>query len=98
MRPVLAPAGTVVLIVVVVLPVTVAAMPLNVTTLLAGVASKFVPVMVTGVPLTPAAGANEVMVGGPGGAIKLCKTDSLLFVMTSSGFPSLSRSPALMLY
>lgn len=58
------PNGTVTVILVVVLAVTVAATPVNFTMLLAGVALKFVPVIVTGVPAMPEAGENEVMDGG----------------------------------
>ena len=48
--PVVAPAGTVVVIDVAVLPVTTAVVPLKATVLFEGVVSKFVPVMVTVVP------------------------------------------------
>jgi hypothetical protein len=49
---------------VVVLAVTVAVVPLNLTTLLAGVVLKFVPVMVTAAPMIPDKGSKLVMVGG----------------------------------
>lgn len=63
--PVTDEAGTVVLMVVVVLPLTVAARLLKkVTALLAGVVLKFVPVITTGVPMGPVVGVNEVIVGG----------------------------------
>ena len=62
--PVVAPEGTEVVILVTLLAVTVAVVPLNFTVLLAGVASKFVPDIITVVPTPPDAGVNEVMVGG----------------------------------
>lgn len=74
--PVLAPTGTVVVMVVAVLAVTVAEVPLKVTVLFAGTTSKFVPVMVTVVPIMPAVGAKEVIVGGGGGATILKLTVS----------------------
>ena len=58
--PVLAPTGTVVVMVVVVLAVTVAVVPLNVTVLFAATTSKFVPVMVTVVPTGPLEGLKEL--------------------------------------
>ncbi|MGA7827829.1 MAG: hypothetical protein WCA04_09220, partial [Geobacteraceae bacterium] len=61
--PVVAPAGTVVTIWVAVELVTTAAVPLNITMLLAGVVLKLVPVMVTVVPGGPEDGAREVIVG-----------------------------------
>ena len=61
--PLVAPTGTVVVILVVVLAVTVAAIPLKLTTLLTGVAEKFAPVMVTVVPIIPLVGAMPVMAG-----------------------------------
>ena len=62
-EPVVAPIGTVVVMLVAVLAVTVAAVPLKLTVLLAGVAEKFVPVMVTVAPTRPLAGVTLVMVG-----------------------------------
>ncbi len=59
--PLVAPGGTVVTIWVGVLLVTTAAVPLNVTALSAAVGSKFVPVMVTVMPIEALAGVN---VGG----------------------------------
>ena len=47
---------------VVVAEVTVVTTPLNLTTLFAGVAEKFVPVKVTTVPLMPAVGEKPVRV------------------------------------
>ena len=61
--PVVAPTGTVVVILVEVLAVTTAAVPLNFTMLFAGVASKLVPAMVTELPIAPEVGAKEVIVG-----------------------------------
>ncbi len=46
--------------------VTTAGAPLNATILLAGVALKFVPVIVTKVPAAPVVGVNDVIVGGSG--------------------------------
>ena len=64
--PVVVPNGTAVVILVAVLAVTLAVIPLNCKVLLAGVVLKFVPVMVTVVPIEPAAGVKEVMVGKAG--------------------------------
>ena len=64
--PVVAPAGTVVVMDVAVLDVDVASVPLNRTVLLPGVALKFVPVMVTVVPIGPVVGVKKVMVGSVG--------------------------------
>ena len=61
--PVVAPVGTVVVILVAVEADTVAAVPLKLTLLLAGVALKFVPVMVIVVPTTPLDGLKLVIVG-----------------------------------
>lgn len=60
MGPVLAPAGTVVVTVPELLTVNVAGCPLNET---AVAPVKFVPVIVTPVPLTPLGGVKEVMAG-----------------------------------
>ena len=62
--PVVAPTGTEVVILVVVLAVTIATVPLNLTILFAGVVSKFVPVIVTDVPTPPLVGLKLVMAGG----------------------------------
>jgi hypothetical protein len=61
--PVVAPAGTVVTIWVDVELVTAAAVPLKLTVLFAGVVLKFVPVMVTVVPIEPLAGVKLTIVG-----------------------------------
>ncbi len=61
--PVVAPDGTVVVILVDVELVTVAEVPLNIATLLAGIILKFVPEMVTVAPTAPLAGAKLLRVG-----------------------------------
>lgn len=61
--PLVAPAGTVVVKLVVVAAVTVAAVPLNFTLLFAAVGLKFVPVRVTVAPTTPLVGLMPVIVG-----------------------------------
>ncbi len=58
--PELAPTGTLVAILVVVEEDTVAGLPLNDTV---GVVKKFVPEMVTGVPIAPLSGSNSTNVG-----------------------------------
>ena len=62
--PVVAPTGTVVVIVVEVLAVTIAAVPLKVTVLLAAIELKFVPVIETVAPTNPEGGVKEIIVGG----------------------------------
>lgn len=62
--PEIAPLGTVAVILVVVLEVTVAVTPLNLTILLAGVELKLVPVIVMDAPTEPKVGAKEEIVGG----------------------------------
>lgn len=62
----IAPAGTVIVSVVVVLAVIDATAPFTLTVWSAGVAVKFVPVIVTVDPTTPLVGVNEVIVGGFG--------------------------------
>ena len=62
--PVVALIGTEVVMLVELLAVAVAAVPLKLTVLFAGVESKFVPVMVTEVPTLPLVGLKLVMVGG----------------------------------
>ena len=61
--PVVAPAGTVAVMLVVVLAVAVAVVPLKRTVLFAGVALKFVPVIVTVAPIRPDVGVKLVIVG-----------------------------------
>jgi hypothetical protein len=61
--PVLAPAGTVVVMVVGVVAVMTAAVPLKRTVFLLISVLKFLPVRVTVVPAIPSVGANEVRVG-----------------------------------
>lgn len=62
--PVVAVDGTVTVRLVSVAPDTTAATPLKVTVLFAGVMLKFVPVIVTVVPVGPDVGVKEVIVGG----------------------------------
>jgi hypothetical protein len=61
--PVAAPDGTVVVMFVDVEPVTVVGIPLNMTTLFAGVVLKFVPVIITLAPTAPLVGVKVVIVG-----------------------------------
>lgn len=61
--PVVALVGTVAVIAVAELELTVAAVPLNLTALLPGVASKLVPVIVTDAPIVPLEGVKEVIAG-----------------------------------
>jgi hypothetical protein len=68
--PVVAPDGTVVVILVDDDAVTIAEIPLKVTELLAGVVLKFVPEIVTVAPTAPLAGVNPVKVG-VGDTVKL---------------------------
>ena len=63
MGPVVAPIGTVVVILVVVDAVTRVGVPLNVTVLLLGVGLKFVPVMITVAPVAQLVGLKLVIVG-----------------------------------
>ena len=65
--PVVPPTGAVTVRLVTVAEVTVVAVPLNLTTLFAGVAEKFVPVKVTTVPAKPAVGEKPVRVNSPAG-------------------------------
>lgn len=67
--PVVAPVGTVAIICVAVELVTVACVPLNLTVLLAAVVEKFVPVMVTAVPIAPLVGEKLVIVGAGCGLV-----------------------------
>jgi hypothetical protein len=64
--PVVAPAGTVVVMEVEVDAVTTAVVPLNETILFAGVVLKLVPDKITVAPTAPEAGSNPVSVGEPG--------------------------------
>jgi hypothetical protein len=65
--PVVAASGTETTIEVPFQPVGVADVPLNVTVLEPWVDPKFVPVMVTGTPISPEVGDKLVTVGGPAG-------------------------------
>lgn len=76
--PVVVPEGTVVVIVVVVLAVTIAVVPLNITKLFDGVALKLVPVITTVVPMEPVAGVKLVIVGKAAG--KIVKSVALVAV------------------
>ena len=62
--PVVVPGGTVTVMLFAVLAVTVAATPLNVTVLLAGVVLKLAPLITTVLPTFPPVGEKLVMVGG----------------------------------
>jgi hypothetical protein len=62
--PVVAPVGTDVVRLAIVLLVIIALTPLNFTILLAGIGSKFVPEITTVVPIDPDEGVILVMVGG----------------------------------
>ena len=66
MVPVVALAGTEVVMEVAVPAVTMAAMPLNFTILFAGTGSKPVPVSATEVPMLPLVGLKPVMTGREG--------------------------------
>ena len=92
--PVVPPTGAVTVRLVVVAEVTGATTLLNLTTLFAGVAEKFVPVKVTTVPLTPVAGEKPVRVnsgaggGGVGSLLSLPheKINTLRIVITEIVF------------
>lgn len=62
--PVVAPVGTVAVMVVAFQTIAAAAVPLNVIVLVPCVDPKFVPVMVTEAPIGPAAGPMPLIVGG----------------------------------
>lgn len=80
--PVMAPGGTVVVILVAVLAVTVAVLLLkNFTRLSAGVVLKFVPVIIIVVPMGATAGVKEEIVGA-GSAVPMCN----FFINTAPGF------------
>ena len=61
--PVVAPDGTVAVILEAVAAVTLATVPLKLTTLLVGEGSKFVPLMITAVPTAPEGGVKPLMEG-----------------------------------
>jgi hypothetical protein len=75
--PVVAPPGTVVVILIGVEAVTIAKVPLNLTMLLPGVALKFVPEMVTVAPTAPLSGLNPEMVGD-GRTVKLDELEMVI--------------------
>ncbi len=87
-KPVVAPAGTLILIVLVVdaegLPVT----PLNFTILLDGIGSKFVPPIITKLPIGPLSGFKKLIVGLPAGITRLKADNVPLPIATMSFFPS----------
>ena len=92
--PVPAPGGTVVVMLVAVLAVTMAVVPLNITMLSTGIALKFVPAIVTVVPIEPLVGVKLLMAGAEENMV-FRKTDTLLlfaFATTRSTFPSASMS------
>jgi hypothetical protein len=84
--PVVAPAGTVAVILVALTTLNVAATPLKVT-LVAAV--RFVPVIVTVVPTGPKVGANEVIVGAAATIVtsKVCELQSLPPGVVTQIFP-----------
>ena len=69
--PVVAPVGTVTVMLVALQAVAVAAVPLNFTVLVPCVAPKFVPVMTTVVPTVPLLGLRLVIVGTGKVTVKL---------------------------
>ena len=92
--PVVAPGGTVVVMLVAVLPVTTAVVPLNIIMLSTGMALKFVPVIVTVAPIEPLVGVKLLMAGVEENMV-FRKTDTLLlfaFATTRSTLPSASMS------
>src|SRR6266850_1391148 len=93
--PLVAPVGTMALIIVELLESTAAIVPLNFTVLFAGMGSKFVPVRITVDPIFPTIGSKEVIDGGRKG-IAFGKTETLLlelFAVIISTLPSPSTSP-----
>jgi hypothetical protein len=83
--PVLAPFGTVALMLLALQLVVAAAMPLNVTVLLPWVLPKFVPVIVTDVPTGPAFGFTLVMLGVVGFTVKVTELLTLPLTITFTG-------------
>jgi hypothetical protein len=85
--PVVAPAGTVAVMLVVLHAVAVAAMPLNVTVLVPCVAPKFAPVIVTELPTAPEVGFKLVTLAGggfPPPEFELLAEPHPIFVMASA--------------
>ena len=80
--PVVAPAGTVVVMDVAVLAAITDVVPLNLTVLFAGIVLKFVPMIVTFVPIGPEVGVNEIMVGV--GAVVIVKSVALVAVLLAT--------------
>jgi hypothetical protein len=87
--PVAAPDGTVVVREVEVAALTTAAVPLKVTTLLAGVVLKLVPVIVIVAPTAPLDGENPVMVG-VGKTVKLETLVNVIPAVTTVIFPDVA--------
>ena len=85
--PLVAPAGTLVVMLVAELAVAIAVTPLNCTRLLAGVRSKLVPVMVTGVPTEPLNGVKLVIVGTITPTVKLPALVTVLQPIVTSNDP-----------
>ena len=96
MGPVVAPAGTLTVIVVVVEPVMVALTPLNLTVVPKGVL-KLVPVIVTDAPILPEGGEKEVIVGAEIEPIRFLKTCMDIAVDRISFLPSPSISAFMMI-
>lgn len=94
--PVIAPNGTIAVMLVAVLAVTVATTPLNFTVLLIGVVLKFIPVIVTLVPTGPLVGEKDEAVNAGKEETVLRSIEVVLplkFVATMSGLPFPSKSP-----
>ena len=86
MRPVDAPTGTVVVMLVGVEAVTTAVTPLNVIRLFAGIVLKFVPVIVITAPTAPLEGENPVMVG-EGRTVKAEELDTVTPLVATEMVP-----------
>ena len=95
--PVVAPEGTGVVILVVVLAVTTAVVLLNFTMLLAGMGLKLVPTIVTDAPTAPEGGEKEVIVGAEIELIRFLKTCMDIAVDRISFLPSPSISAFMMI-
>jgi hypothetical protein len=91
--PVVAPAGTAVVILVALQLVGVAATPLNVTALVPCVAPKFAPAIVTDVPTNPDAGFKLVILGAGAALFTLTGTPVLVAV-----FPDVSVATAVKMW
>jgi hypothetical protein len=91
--PVVAPAGTVAVMLVALQLVGVAATPLNVTALVPCVAPKFAPAIVTDVPTNPDAGFKLVILGAGAALFTLTGTPVLVAV-----FPDVSVATAVKMW